>query len=116
MFRKTLCAAALLGMLAPVSANANAGGNSAEVRYGDLDLTSPNGRTRLDTRVRAAAKKVCEADYAFSLDMRMAANACVGVALASAKPQVARAFAAADERVARAGAGIDVEASAVSDS
>lgn len=60
------------------------------VSYADLDLSTANGRSALDARVRGAARQVCEigADEG-SLAERLAAKACFAHAVSSAQQQFA---------------------------
>ncbi|WP_164549739.1 UrcA family protein [Altericroceibacterium xinjiangense] len=51
-------AAAALALAAPAFA-AQPAGNSVEVQYRDLDLSSPQGMAELDRRLDKAARQVC---------------------------------------------------------
>lgn len=52
-------ALALAGALAFVPAAAFAASQSVEVKYDDLDLSTPKGQAQLDKRIDRAAKEVC---------------------------------------------------------
>lgn len=70
---------------------------SKSVSYAGLDLSTPSGQHRLDHMVAAAVGEICGIDYERDLTVSMATNACRRAAMASARPQMARAFAKADE-------------------
>ncbi len=55
---KILTTAAALTMLGAGAAQAE----TAEVRYGDLNLASAAGRAELDRRIESAARRVCVID------------------------------------------------------
>lgn len=57
MLNKTLFAAGLLGLALSASQPAFAG--TRLVGYADLDLTTKEGQSQLDSRLRKAAKEVC---------------------------------------------------------
>lgn len=62
MFKTKIPAAIALGMIALTSIPANAHHNdepTAEVSYGDLDLTTESGQNSLDHRLQDAVRKVC---------------------------------------------------------
>jgi len=61
MNRSILAAAAALATVASFSAATPAFARSATVAFGDLDLDSSAGQTRLDARIRSAVRIVCEA-------------------------------------------------------
>jgi UrcA family protein len=73
---------------------------SAEVAYGDLDLTSRAGAAALERRVNAAARQVCDFGDERSLMARAEAEACRAEALATAEDQVAAAIGRAKVRMA----------------
>lgn len=58
MLNKTLFAVGLFGLALSASQPAFAG--TREVGYGDLDLSTKEGQAKLDSRLRAAAKQVCD--------------------------------------------------------
>ncbi len=60
MFTKTLMSAGLLGLALSASQPAFAG--TRVVGYGDLDLSTKEGQSNLDSRLRTAAKQACEFD------------------------------------------------------
>jgi UrcA family protein len=57
MLNKTLFAAGLLGLALSASQPAFAG--TRVVGYADLDLTTRDGQSQLDARLRKAAKDIC---------------------------------------------------------
>ncbi|NVE95377.1 UrcA family protein [Altererythrobacter lutimaris] len=58
---KTFAAAAAcsLALIANPALAGNADTQKMSVEYGDLDLSSPQGQARLNTRIDKAARKVC---------------------------------------------------------
>lgn len=58
MFNKTLFAASLVGLA--LSASQPAFAKTSVVGYADLNLASKQGQSELDSRLRRAAKKVCD--------------------------------------------------------
>ena len=54
---KTIVSAIALALLGAATA---AQAQTAEVRFGDLNLSSPAGQAALDRRVEGAARQVCE--------------------------------------------------------
>ncbi len=72
------------------------------VQYGDLDLTGPEGVTRLERRIAAAARSMCPADDLRNLNALMGTKKCRDAAIASAERQtkVAIADARASQQVA----------------
>src|SRR3546814_13629853 len=80
--QKIFAAAALAGALVLSSVPASAAARSAEVRYGDLDLTSPADVALLQQRVALAVKHVCSNANIRHLrevgDMKRTAEARVG--------------------------------------
>lgn len=77
---------------------------SAEVRYGDLDLTSTHDVARLNRRIVSAAKAVCGNYDPRNLPQATNAKACVNEAIAAAMPTVELAVAHAGEGAKLAGA------------
>jgi UrcA family protein len=78
--------------------------DTIRVSYADLDMASPADVAMLQTRVRTAARRTCDAMYAGSmLEMSWA---CRDVVAAVAKPQIAAA-------IERARTGQDLAARAV---
>lgn len=73
----------LIALAAPlvVAASGNLNGNPLDERneivsYADLDLSDPADAARLERRVRAAAKRVCEEGPNVSLRARASRRAC----------------------------------------
>ncbi|GAA5052799.1 hypothetical protein GCM10023208_14100 [Erythrobacter westpacificensis] len=57
------------------------GVHSIEVRFGDLDVQSTDGQRRLESRIRAAARRVCgDAPKRLSLEETMDIRNCVNLA------------------------------------
>jgi UrcA family protein len=90
MITKTIIAVGLLGLTAfaqPALAQ-----QSRSVAVADLDLSSPEGQSRLGYRIRAAARDVCAIDNGrTSLNQQIAADHCYRVALESTRTRVASA-------------------------
>jgi UrcA family protein len=63
------------------------------VRYADLDLTRPEGVTRLERRIAAAARSVCPTDDSRDLRLAMKIKKCREAARASAHDQTKLAIA-----------------------
>ena len=93
-----LLAAAVAASLATPAAS-----RSIEVRAGDLDLTTAEGRAMLDTRVGRAARNVCAAHGVRGLAELAMATECRRIALDSAQAQVAALVARSETRLAQAG-------------
>lgn len=66
---------------------------TTSVNYQDLDLSSPQGEARLQTRIKYAVKKVCGSPRAFSLAEKQDLARCEANALAAATPKVERTVA-----------------------
>jgi len=65
---------------------------TTQVRYGDLDLASAQGQSKLDARLRQAARKVCSVSYgAHPLSDDVSSRKCYGHALNSARQTLASA-------------------------
>jgi UrcA family protein len=79
---------AATGMAAPAMAQDD-DAPRVEVRYGDLDLQTIDGRERLDLRVRNAIRTMCSVDPRPSLEQRAVEQACEARARSSAEPQLA---------------------------
>ena len=69
------------------------------VTYGDLDLQSAQGKQRLDSRLRQAARSVCPDDSSQDLGTRLAGRRCVQQAVSRGRAGVS------EQQVARAAAG-----------
>ena len=79
-------AAAVLAASAPASAEVK----SKPVYYSDLDLSSSTGQQRLATRIKSAAKSVCDYVPTRSLAEQNTLARCISKATISAAPQVER--------------------------
>lgn len=71
----------------PVAQPARA--ESVAVHYGDLDLSSPPGRTALNRRIAAAARSVCGVGGTRELRAAMEAQNCFRDAIKSTRTQMA---------------------------
>jgi len=80
----------------PVGQTATDGTELAQamVRYGDLDLASPDGRTVLKHRVEVAARSVCTIGGFDSAGTEISDPACIRSALANADHDMTTAIAA----------------------
>lgn len=67
-----------------------------QVRYGDLDLSTTQGRATLDTRVRFAAKDVCDGRNVSNTRSSFAYLDCYTVAMRDANRQLSQRLAAAE--------------------
>lgn len=83
-----LAAICATGVAAPASAQ-DGERATVSVRYDDLNLSSAAGRERLDTRMRVAIRKMCDAGPSATLRQRAAASECTATAKRSIEPQVA---------------------------
>lgn len=68
---------------------------TAEVRIADLDLSAAQGQQRLETRVKSAARSLCNNGARGVAEMARQSQ-CIADVLASAKPQADRAIARAE--------------------
>ncbi|MBJ7441850.1 MAG: UrcA family protein [Sphingopyxis sp.] len=68
---------------------------SAEIRIADLDLATAQGQQRLETRVKSAARHLCNTG-ARGVAAMTRQTQCIADAMASAKPQAERAIARAE--------------------
>lgn len=93
ILRSAMAGLALVAGVTTVSAQTTEP-RTALVTYGDLDLSSPAGVDRLNTRVRSAAKRVCAVDSGVPLSKATGLrNACLKTALADADKSVQLAIA-----------------------
>jgi len=99
-FLLALAAAAATAATVSFPAYAQEVTKTAEVRYADINLTSPDGAQALKARVARAAKRVCSVAGDRSLDTVAEARSCTRIAIARAMPQVELALANAGTRVA----------------
>ncbi|MBB3034663.1 UrcA family protein [Alteriqipengyuania lutimaris] len=97
MFTRIVSSALALSLIAGATPAA-AQTSRVEVAFGDLDLTSEAGRATLDTRLQAAARKVCGGRInARDLGSRQAYRTCVNEAKLGYEPQVRIALSRAGE-------------------
>jgi UrcA family protein len=64
------------------------GPSTAHVRYSDLDVHSPDGRSRLTTRIRSAAQMICVDGSTDPLFINPGRVECYRVAVASGLSQM----------------------------
>jgi UrcA family protein len=100
MFNRTLSAlaavaltGATLAIAVPAVAEPVGDPMSASVRFGDLDLTTPKGVARFESRLHAAADQVCDID-AFERQAAKKVAACRASAIASGEAKANLALAA----------------------
>ena len=93
MMPRTLILALSLTVSA-VPAAAQTEGATAAVSTHDLDLTRATDRDRLDTRLKSAARRLCQSGLRGTAE-NARQSACVATALAHAAPQAERAIAQA---------------------
>ena len=95
MFKQTLKSASMLMIAMATGAAATPAMAQTEdaprvmVRYSDLDLATPGGRERLDTRVRSAIRSMCNTAERLSIQQRAIAQQCVTQTQRSVEPQLA---------------------------
>jgi UrcA family protein len=63
-------------------------GSTVHIRYADLDLRSPTGRTMLQTRIRQGADLLCADANDDKLPTHMTRGDCYRIALASGRAQM----------------------------
>ena len=90
---KTIALSCAATAAVAVSAPAVAGVKTKSVYYHDLDLSTLNGQTRLQTRIKNAVTQVCGTPRAFSLPEKVAQARCEAEAIAAATPKVERTIA-----------------------
>ena len=90
MTRTLILALSLTAVAMPVAAHAE--DKSAAVRIDDLNLSRATDRDRLDTRLKSAARAICNTGARGAAENSRRA-ACVSAALAQAEPRTARAIA-----------------------
>ncbi len=96
---------ALVGFSVPAAAEDDGERHTAVVRYDDLNLSSADGRERLNTRVKFAVQKVCgtRLHYRQGLRERAVANRCEDSAMADANVKLAGLFNGDSARLADRG-------------
>ena len=92
--RSAIAAAALFGLAFAAQPAFSADGTfvpmSKEVRYSDLDLSTPQGQSALDARLRRAASEVCAVNMGTNpLAEEIQARRCYRKALESARQNYA---------------------------
>ena len=93
-------AALLAAMAAPALAQSTTDAPTAVVKYGDLNLSSADGRAALRTRVDHAVASVCPRPQPMELGLQHQYNACLQQARDSIRQQLARAY--SDQQLAQA--------------
>ena len=90
------CAAATLASTPASAADIGVAPEQVTVRisYADLNLASPQGRARLESRVAGAARSICGSFFPADLEMAGLVRACRADAIASAR--LPEAFASAE--------------------
>ena len=92
MTRTMILALSLTAAAVPAAAQTE--GATAAVSTHDLDLTRATDRDRLDTRLKSAARRLCQSGLRGTAE-NARQSACMAAALASAAPQAERAIAQA---------------------
>lgn len=69
--------AALVSTTGASARNVDTETQSIEVQYGDLDLSAPADVKRLQSRVRSAAKRICEYPGLIGIDALKSRRACM---------------------------------------
>lgn len=89
MFKTFAC---LMAASAALATAVPAVAGTRMVRFDDLNLATPAGVDRLESRIAGAARQVCGArdDYRQSLVLQAATKKCIAEAKARAMDQVAR--------------------------
>ncbi len=82
-FGAVAIAATCLGVASAPAAATETGVATKTVSYADLNMNSAEGRARLDARIRAAAKSVCEAPVA-EFAARATQGRCIATAIRKA--------------------------------
>jgi UrcA family protein len=84
MFRTMIAAAALIASTAATANTSNIylQGDSARVRYSDLDLHSPAGRSTMVGRIHRAAQLLCEVSSSDASPFEPMGGTCFRVAIA----------------------------------
>ncbi|MBJ7500489.1 MAG: UrcA family protein [Sphingopyxis sp.] len=93
MTRTLILALSLTAAAVPAAAQVET--ETAAVRIDDLDLSRATGRERLDTRLKSAARSICQTGARGAAENSRRA-ACVSAALAQAEPQTRNAIAQAE--------------------
>lgn len=91
MTRFMFAALAAATIAAPGSAdtsNVFVNGSSVHVRYGDLDLRSPEGRSQLSSRIQKGARMLCNSEDDFA--SYLAHGSCYRAVLADGTQQMNR--------------------------
>lgn len=96
---------ALAGISVPAAAQSDGERYTAIVRYDDLDLSSVDGRDRLNTRVKYAVQKVCDSRPLHRQGLRERANSnrCEDSAMADAGVKLASLYNGESARLADRG-------------
>jgi UrcA family protein len=95
-----LVALSLTAAIIPSNAVAQRTESTIHVGYGDLDLGTAIGRTKLHARLKRAIRHVCDVPGPALIESRREFDACVDQAWAYLSPQLQVAMAAAGTRLA----------------
>jgi UrcA family protein len=85
-----VCLAAAATPLPATTANVYLRGSSVHVRFGDLDLGSPDGRARLQTRIHQGARLLCNESQDDDFPAYLRRSDCYQVMVASGLEQMNR--------------------------
>lgn len=88
MFRSTILIAALVASAPCLAKPADTDVKREVVKYGDLNLASDAGQATLDTRIRAAAHRVCQDPGNTAMERFQRERKCRSIAIADARQQV----------------------------
>ena len=80
----TLCGAISSGLTALPAGAAGLAPPSVTVKYGDLDVSRPQGATTLYSRIRAAAERVCSPAESGGIAAKMRFKGCIDQAISDA--------------------------------
>ncbi|MGR4892165.1 UrcA family protein [Sphingopyxis sp. LARHCG72] len=96
---------ALVGFAVPAAAEGDGERRSVVVRYDDLNLSSVQGRERLNTRIKFAVQTVCgsRAHYRQTLSQQASARQCEDSAMADADVKLAGLISGDGTRLAERG-------------
>ncbi len=96
MFKTTIASIAAVATLAIAApASATLANDTATVRLGDLDLTNATHQRRMERRIDAAIRSVCDSRGPVSSATRVAIATCHAEVLAQVQPIAQRAILAA---------------------
>jgi len=88
MFRSTILFATLVASAPCLAEPVDTDVKREKVPYGDLNLASDAGQTKLDRRIRAAANRVCSDSGYTAMENFQRGRKCRSIAIADARHQV----------------------------